>query len=166
MKQTFTLILAICFSTALAATLCIEFGTSGSAYSVSTNLDFLESDKWPKGNGNIKVPSVVSWGAGTGEPKFGFEALELHRMFSSPMLARNLKLELRNKTNFPAHAMIQQFINYMVQIAYEHIRIGEINDAPIEKLQYIATIPAMWEEFENNIMRSVFRNTGTTFFTG
>ena len=151
----------------------IDFGSSGSgfAYAFNDNKDEIIHGKIYGANVDDKVPTAIILDDNNDTVKFGKECLDYikkkgikagHYFKEIKMNLYDKKKEIQSKNSgkiLPLTLVIQRVLEKLRDLA-----IGEIkkNRPKIQNnnIKYVVTVPAIWEEFQKNIMMEASINAG------
>ena len=151
----------------------IDFGSSGSgfAYAFNDNKDEIIHGKIYGANVDDKVPTAIILDDNNDTVKFGKECLDYikkkgvkagHYFKEIKMNLYDKKKEIQSKNSgkiLPLTLVIQRVLEKLRDLA-----IGEIkkNRPKIQNnnIKYVVTVPAIWEEFQKNIMMEACINAG------
>jgi len=150
----------------------IDFGSSGSgfAYAFIDNIDEINIGQIYGANVDNKVPTAIILDNNNNTVKFGFECLDYikkkgleagHYFNEIKMNLYDKKTEIKSKNSgkiLPLTLVIQRVLEKIKDLA-----IGEIkkNRPKIQdNIKYVVTVPAIWEEYQKNIMMEACINAG------
>ena len=150
----------------------IDFGSSGSgfAYAFSDNKDEIIHGKIYGANVDDKVPTSIILDDNNNTVKFGKECLDYmkkkgleagHYFKEIKMNLYDKKTEIQSKNSgkiLPLTLVIQRVLEKLRDLAIAEIKKNRPNEQ--NNIKYVVTVPAIWEEFQKNIMMEACINAG------
>ena len=150
----------------------IDFGSSGSgfAYAFSDNKDEIIHGKIYGANVDDKVPTAIILDDNNNTLKFGKECLDYikkkgleagHYFKEIKMNLYEKKKEIKAKNSgkiLPLTLVIQRVLEKLKDLAIAEIKKNRPNEQ--NNIKYVVTVPAIWEEFQKNIMMEACINAG------
>ena len=150
----------------------IDFGSSGSgfAYAFSDNKDEIIHGKIYGANIDDKVPTSIILDDNNNTVKFGKECLDYmkkkgleagHYFKEIKMNLYDKKTEIQSKNSgkiLPLTLVIQRVLEKLRDLAIAEIKKNRPNEQ--NNIKYVVTVPAIWEEFQKNIMMEACINAG------
>ena len=149
----------------------IDFGSSGSgfAYAFNDNKEEIIHGMINGANVDNKVPTEIILDDKNNTIRFGVECVEYlkkkglkagHYFKEIKMNLYDKKTEIQAKNSgkiFPLKLVIQRVLEKLKDLAIEQIKV---NRPTILNIKYVVTVPAIWEEFQKNIMMEACINAG------
>ena len=150
----------------------IDFGSSGSgfSYAFSDNRNEIIHGQIYGANVDGKVPTSIILDKNYNTIKFGKECLDYLKKkgFEAGYYFKEIKMNLYEKKKeiqaknsnkiLPLTLVIQRVLEKLRDLAIEEIRRKRsINQ---NNIKYVVTVPAIWEEFQKNIMMEASINAG------
>jgi len=150
----------------------IDFGSSGSgfSYAFSDNKDEIIHGMIYGANVDNKVPTEIILDDNNNTIRFGVECknymktmgLEIGNYFKEIKMSlyeKKTEIQAKNSSKlFPLKLVIQRVLEKLKDIAIEEIK----KHRPLvqDNIKYVVTVPAIWEEFQKNIMMEACINAG------
>ena len=142
----------------------IDFGSSGSgfAYAFSDNKDEIYQGMIYGANVDNKVPTSIILDKYDKTIKFGVECLEYLKIKGGKAgnYFKDIKMNLYEKKKqikannsekvLPLALVIQRVLEKLKELAIAEIK--KIRPNSINNIKYVVTVPAIWEEFQKDIM--------------
>ena len=142
----------------------IDFGSSGSgyAYAFSDNKDEIHQGLIYGANVDNKVPTSIILNHYDKTIKFGVQCLEYLKIKGGKAghYFKDIKMNLYEKKKqikannsekvLPLALVIQRVLEKLKELAIEEIK--KIRPNCINNIKYVVTVPAIWEEFQKDIM--------------
>ena len=149
----------------------IDFGSSGSGYAYAFNDNKEEIIHGMINGANVdnKVPTEIILDDKNNTIRFGVECVEYlkkkglkagHYFKEIKMNLYDKKTEIQAKNSgkiLPLKLVIQRVLEKLKDLAIEQIKV---NRPTIRNIKYVVTVPAIWEEFQKNIMMEACINAG------
>jgi len=149
----------------------IDFGSSGSgyAYAFNDNKETIIHGVIAGANVDNKVPTEIILDDNNNTIRFGVECVEYlkkkglkagHYFKEIKMNLYEKKAEIQAKNSekiLPLTLVIQRVLEKLKDLAIEQIKV---NRPTIHNIKYVVTVPAIWEEFQKNIMMKACINAG------
>jgi len=149
----------------------IDFGSSGSGYAYAFNDNKEEMIHGMINGANVdnKVPTEIILDDKNNTIRFGVECVEYlrkkglkagHYFKAIKMNLYDKKTEIQAKNSgkiLPLKLVIQRVLEKLKDLAIEQIKV---NRPTIRNIKYVVTVPAIWEEFQKNIMMEACINAG------
>ena len=149
----------------------IDFGSSGSGYAYAFNDNKEEMIHGMINGANVdnKVPTEIILDDKNNTIRFGVECVEYlrkkglkagHYFKEIKMNLYDKKTEIQAKNSgkiLPLKLVIQRVLEKLKDLAIEQIKV---NRPTIRNIKYVVTVPAIWEEFQKNIMMEACINAG------
>jgi len=149
----------------------IDFGSSGSGfvYAFNDNKEEIIHGMINGANVDNKVPTEIILDDKNNTIRFGVECVEYlkkkglkagHYFKEIKMNLYDKKTEIQAKNSgkiFPLKLVIQRVLEKLKDLAIEQIKV---NRPTILNIKYVVTVPAIWEEFQKNIMMEACINAG------
>ncbi|EGG19165.1 hypothetical protein DFA_02413 [Cavenderia fasciculata] len=162
------------------AVVAIDFGTSCSGYASAfitnnDNVDIYAHDSWPGGGSiNTKTVTVISLDRQGRLAKFGYDAREDY----DNAIFSNFKMVLfdsvsRENTMVKAdncdqtasvESLITETLKFFKQTSLERLNNGSFNKLNQRDVQWVITVPAIWDDAAKQIMRQCATNAGLCTF--
>ncbi|EGG19164.1 hypothetical protein DFA_02412 [Cavenderia fasciculata] len=153
----------------------IDFGTSCSGYAYAfiteKDVDIYVHDSWAGGGSNsLKTLTLISIDQAGKLARFGYDAREDH----GNAIFSNFKMVLfdsatREKTMVKAdncdqtasvESLITETLKFFKQTSLERINNGNTNAVEPSQVQWVITVPAIWDDAAKQIMRRCAINAG------
>ena len=149
----------------------IDFGSSGSgyAYAFNDNKDEIIHGMINGANVDNKVPTEIILDDKNNTIRFGVECVEYLKKkgLKAGYYFKEIKMNLYNKKTeiqaknsekiLPLKLVIQRILEKLKDLAIDQIKV---NRPTIHNIKYVVTVPAIWEEFQKNIMMEACINAG------
>ena len=151
----------------------IDFGSSGSgfAYAYKDNEEEIIHGSIPGANVDNKVPTEIILNDKNKAIKFGVDCISFmkerglkagHYFKRIKMLLYEKKTSIEAKNTgkiLPLKLVIQKVLEELKELAFAQIKQNRPT-ITLSKIKWVVTVPAIWEEFEKNIMMEACIDAG------